>query len=347
MMAKRSLQELEEYDDVSSVDHPSPRAKIHGVITMLSPMKKSKNNCNYFNGELGDGKSTMRVFGYDSNVRRQLWEHHEKDEPVSLSNCQVKTSRDGDMLEVQVGKFTEVKRSEKKFNAKKVTTSTIKMSELQGFKEYSIVTVEVKVMTLNSPIVVPGGLKKQDIIVCDQSGSGKVTVWEDDIDKLEIGKSYCLSDMLVRNYGGNYLSLSKNVSSIADIENITNVIEAEAEEYGIHTLNDVRVVGVDYLDSYEECMKCGSKVVMDKEDHELAECTQCQMIQCRDECKKGFSACLTLKTNDHQKITLRVFNNGHLVDIVGSHAEITRRTLLKAGKFSIHHKDGIIQSIIH
>ena len=38
----------------------SPNAKIHGVLTALSPMKKSRT-CKYFDGEITDGKNNMRL----------------------------------------------------------------------------------------------------------------------------------------------------------------------------------------------------------------------------------------------------------------------------------------------
>ena len=41
-MAKRE-RECEEFEEVSAVVHTSPNAKIHGVVTSLSPMKKAKS----------------------------------------------------------------------------------------------------------------------------------------------------------------------------------------------------------------------------------------------------------------------------------------------------------------
>ena len=38
--------EFDEFEDLSKVSHPSPKAKIHTVVT---PMKKSKT-CSFFNG---------------------------------------------------------------------------------------------------------------------------------------------------------------------------------------------------------------------------------------------------------------------------------------------------------
>ena len=50
-MAKRPLNEVEEFVEVGDVTHPSQNAKIHGVVNSLSAMKKSRN-CAYFDGEV-------------------------------------------------------------------------------------------------------------------------------------------------------------------------------------------------------------------------------------------------------------------------------------------------------
>ena len=97
-MAKRE-QELEELESVSEISHVSPNAKVNGVVTSLSPMKKSKT-CSYFDGDLTDDKGCMRIFGFDAGVRKKLALFEESKDAVALSNCKVKTSRKGQELEV-------------------------------------------------------------------------------------------------------------------------------------------------------------------------------------------------------------------------------------------------------
>ena len=100
IMAKRRGVDLEEFEDVSGVTQPSPNAKLCSVVHGVSPMKKSKT-CAYFDGEISDGKSTMRLFGFDCSVRRKLMEGGSGTTLV-LSNCEVRKSRHGDQLEVQL-----------------------------------------------------------------------------------------------------------------------------------------------------------------------------------------------------------------------------------------------------
>ena len=77
---------FEEFDDVTAVVRVSPNAKVHGVFTLVSPMKAGKK-CEFFKGELSDGKSKVRLFGFDSGVQKQLTKFRAKGEPVSLGKC--------------------------------------------------------------------------------------------------------------------------------------------------------------------------------------------------------------------------------------------------------------------
>ena len=111
--------ELEEFDDLSSVSHTSSCANIHGVLTQLSPMKKSRSSsCSYFDGELSDGKNSMRVFGFESSVQRKLADFYKKDLSLSLavSNCERKRSRNGEHFEVLLKKSSDVEKSPSKFD---------------------------------------------------------------------------------------------------------------------------------------------------------------------------------------------------------------------------------------
>ena len=81
--------ELEEFLNLASVMRVSPNVKVQGVITKLSKMIPGQK-CNYFDGELADGKSKVCVFGFDLSACRKLAEFYSKGERVSLGKCSVK-----------------------------------------------------------------------------------------------------------------------------------------------------------------------------------------------------------------------------------------------------------------
>ena len=48
-------------------------AKVHGVVASFSPMKVSASKkCNYFEGQLSDGKKSMMLFGFDTKQQQKL-----------------------------------------------------------------------------------------------------------------------------------------------------------------------------------------------------------------------------------------------------------------------------------
>lgn len=52
-------------------------------------------------------------------------------------------------------------------------------------------------MKKSDPELVGTGKKKQDIVVCDSSGTGRVTLWEENIDAVEEHACYTLHNFVV------------------------------------------------------------------------------------------------------------------------------------------------------
>ena len=115
MSQKRKIREDDNiFDDIVSINEPSSSATLHGVVTSLSPMKKGKS-CEYFDGSLSDETANIRFVGFSTSVRRKLLQHQEKNDPVTLSHCQVQQSRKNDNLEVKLNSVTAIKRQIKIF----------------------------------------------------------------------------------------------------------------------------------------------------------------------------------------------------------------------------------------
>ena len=172
-MAKRSL---DEYEDVSEVVQPSPKAKIRCVVTSLSPIRPSKT-CSFFEGEVTDGKGKMRVFGFDSRVRRRLVDFQATKETVAMRNCEVKHGRKTEGLEILVTKQTKFEKCEKVFDVgstcgKPEVTALNELSKLVVFQR---VTVEAKILRLEEVMEVAGGKKKQDVVIGDRHGIARLT----------------------------------------------------------------------------------------------------------------------------------------------------------------------------
>ncbi len=301
----------------------------------------------------------MRLFGFDGadGVRRKLAEFEEKKEAVVLTKCEVKRLRQENNLEIYVGKCTGVEKSEKSFDVTGLADmkfgKTVELSELGNLDQFQRVTVAVKAIRVDKAIEVTGGKKKQDVVVGDGSGTARATIWEDEIGKIEEGKSYRLCGMLVREYlRTRFLSTSREKSRIEEIDDIGAVKEKkEVAEEGSQSdmlpthVKRARIVGVLDLEAYRVCMKCKGKVVVDEEDEELGECSKCKMVQCMDACKNYLTTRVIIAA-EKEEFTLRAFGKTVLqLCEKASEEEVTKRGLLKAKAFDFVHDNGIIQSV--
>ena len=107
-----SSKEAECFHDISDVS-TSSNASLRGVVT-VSPMHKGDSTYHpcvreenllytpYFDGTIADDKGTLRLYGFDSNVQRKLFEAVESSEGkgVMLKHCEVKRGKHGGNFEV-------------------------------------------------------------------------------------------------------------------------------------------------------------------------------------------------------------------------------------------------------
>lgn len=86
-------------------------------------------------------------------------------------------------------------------------------------------TFRALVKKVNEPHTVGGGKQKQEVFVCDSTGSATLTLWEDDINMLIEGKSYQMNRLVVRSFlGKNHLSMPPSGATIEEINDLKNVI---------------------------------------------------------------------------------------------------------------------------
>lgn len=87
------------------------------------------------------------------------------------------------------------------------------LPSLKCFKLYSCSRSEV--VKVETALEMTSGKKKQDMIVGDSTGTARVTIWEEEIGKMEEGDSVKMTGMMVREFQGKkYLSTSKEKSKL-------------------------------------------------------------------------------------------------------------------------------------
>ena len=188
-------------------------------------------------------------------------------------------------------------------------------------------------------------LSIQELTIGDSSCCIRLTIWADGVGKMEENKSYQLHNVTIREFSGKkILSTSKNgstIKAINDLDNVEVLIDDDSRnDNTVQHLKNVRIVGVQKLDAYYQCLKCAAKVT---KDDDMGECLRCSMVQSLSDCHKGVMACVIVKS-ENNTLTLRVFDKV-ITAIMDNQREVTPRELLRARPFGMHFQDGIIRSI--
>ena len=294
-MARKRVREDNsfEVESLDAVDKPISSANIHGMVTSLSPIKKGRTR-NYFDGTISDGTSKLRLVGFNSKQRSLMSEFMEKKEAVALKDCQVQQARRGYDMEVLLKNSSAVVGSPKKLKVSMLefeddTPATILLQDLEGKSAFERISVNVKVIKKTDPELVGTGKKKQDFIVADSSGTGRVTLWEENVDALEEQTCYTLENFIVRNYNcTKYLGMAMQRSQIIPIGDIGEVMQIDDGTIEIH---DATIVGVSHLGTHKICLRCSARVEPSSSST-LGRCTksECAMLQRYDICPDQLSA---------------------------------------------------------
>lgn len=242
-----------------------------------------------------------------------------------------------------VTKSSIIEKSDRKFEIPDAADDTNKnektsLNQLSGMPPFTKVTCEVKILRVDDVTETVNGKKLQNVLVADSTGMAKVTLWENDVNRLKVLKSYRLTKMLVREFRGQVqLSATKEDTQMVEIDDLASVKEDDDLLLN-STLTNAKIVGVSSLEKYLSCLKCSGKV---NTDGEYGSCNKCGMFQCLDACKEEATAQLMVRSSTGN-LMFKAFGKV-LQQIAGE--EVTAITLLQAQPFTAFHQDGIINSI--
>ena len=124
----------------------------------------------------------------------------------------------------------------------------LKTSQFSRMEVFQKVTVNVKVLEVKETVPI-AGKRKQDIIIADQTGTAKVSLWEEHIDTMRDGACYQLKNFTIRDFQSTrYLSMSKEGTEI------TSTVAQQSDTEEVITLENVMVIGVPHLNIYKDCL---------------------------------------------------------------------------------------------
>ena len=260
-------------------------------------------------------------------------------QPIILSNCEVKKSRYGDEMEILLTKSTKICTSPRKFESvvSKPDLQFVTLDKINTLPDFTRVTVDIKVLSIDDKVEVKPQLFKQDVTIADSTCAAQLTVWQTDIDKIELDKSYQLQNVAVRTFDNKkYLTPVKSGFAIIEKEDIGAT--AEALPNTSNKLHEAQVIGVSSLEIYDECIACKSKVTATKET--IGVCSKCSLAQHLEKCIKQLTVKLLIDSNEQRKSLLAFLSTVQM--IVGtetlsptSSAEDIITLLLMADPFSV------------
>ena len=313
MACKRKL----EVEDFESISEPANNASIHGVVSELSPIKKSRYS-EYFEGNVYDGQSTMRLVGFKKSQQNKMKQMMENKQPIHIDDCQIKSAQRGNRLDILLKSSSKIMKSPKKIDTTNMRSENeeICLDELDARNEYDKITTKVKVIQILQTVTVHSGKTVQEVLVGDSSGVTRCSLWEQDMDSLSVGSSYLLKNFEVHEFASKkYITKARHGCEIIPIEDIGDVADKPSEVQD-EEIKNAQIVGVPQLTKYKSCLRCKARV--EPSDPPFGRCSKedCQMYQRYDICKIQLSVKLLFFVNNEQ-LTLSAFGQT-LLDIANT-----------------------------
>ena len=349
-MAKRTIDKVDDVD-VSDVVSVLDNAKVHGIVTELSPVKLSRKNQKYFSGKMSDGKKTMRVLSFEPTLHGAMEKSRIDGNPIALANCQIKeaslryaSGSEDTPFEIWTSRRSHVESSsEKSFDLTDVEKkySVVALEDLVNIAVNERVVVSIKVVDMEETRTIKNKYGKeftmQNVMVADGTAQCRVVLWETEVGKLELDKSYRLENVAVRVFNDvKHLSFTEG-TVVALIEDITEIADPPLAKDGQlfqekNLVLEGEVVGVMSVEEYVCCVGCQGKVI--RETDVIGECGRCKMKVKMSRCKRGATAHVVFEGDNGVQKNLVIFDE-QLKKVCGDSSLTWEENLLNCGKLKM------------
>lgn len=140
----------------------------------------------------------MRLVRFKKSQQNMMKLMMEKKQPVHIDDCQIKSVKRGNKLEILLKSSSKIAKSPKKIGTSNMTSQNedIRLVELDAKNEYDQVSTKIKVVKIIQTVTVSLRKTIQEVLVADSSGVTRCSLWEQDIGALCVGLSYHLKIIL-------------------------------------------------------------------------------------------------------------------------------------------------------
>ena len=161
------------------------------------------------------------MVGFQKRQCEQLAAQKDLQQPVELANCVIQKELHGDRMEVVVSGSTKI-TSPRKYQplASRKPMDESKVNEIKDKQDGQHASVVVKVLKIAEKEEV----FKQDVTIADKSGTIRLTLWQNDINQMQVGKSYTLDYVTVKSFNNvKYLSSPRVGFTVTVVDDIGEV----------------------------------------------------------------------------------------------------------------------------
>ena len=286
-------------------------------IQSVSPIKNtSSNKRKYFDFSLQTRDEPMRALCFLSDKQPEVKTLEQVKSPVKIQNY------DRQYQDVLITKHTKIVPLEKDninfAHSPMCNTDGLleNISSLQKVAAEQVVSVKAEVVKMSGCKTIQtqryGSLKKQEIIIRDNTSSTKVVLWQEYCDCLELNKTYLLNNLRVKvTKTDKYLNTAKTEKfSFKETEPFSEpLIDVNADLASMEgtTING-KVIGVLQITSSVSCISCKKKVIRHKDSDELGQCEDCKLIQILSSCGTQWYMRILVQSStnptEHRKLTM-------------------------------------------
>lgn len=191
---------------------------------------------------------------------------------------------------------------------------------------------------MKDPITIDDGRLVQNIIISDPTETAKVSLWQDFVKSVTLGKSYTFDNFLVKQHPDGISSLFTPRQQDTSITNIADIVDCKPFEViqpNTRKLEDAKIVAVTEFSSKFACMSCNrGNVTAIEASPTLGTCSSCPTTALMENCPFQVSAILSIRANSF--IFKLNASTEHLTVIADVEPKsITAISLLLAEKFSV------------
>ena len=273
----------------TEASNPEITCYIHSV----SPVKNaSSNKRKYFDFCLQTRDEPLRALYFVSEKQTEMKTLEQVKSPVKIQNYMYDKQKQ-DVLITKYTKVVPMAVDNVDFphtpmcNADGLLEN---ISSLQKVAAEQVVSIKAEVVQMSGSKFIHtqryGSLKKQEVIIRDNTSSTKVVLWEEYVDCLEMNKTYLLSNLRMKgSKSEKYLNTAKTEKFIfKETEPFTQPLVQVHEDLSlIATTWTAKILGIQQATKQSTCVSC-NKIVQPQSNGILAECTSCKMTQMLSSC---------------------------------------------------------------